>query len=729
MSVLVIPIDASQISETDRSQQRVKVAVQSGDKVVSQVVAVKDGKAEARLDVDPKQSLAVAVGPENASDEDIFHLQTLTANISATQWGTQKTLEMPAFRLTPTWWRFWLFWCREFDIEGRVICADGSPVPGAEVKAFDVNFFWWWSSINQVGPTAVTDASGHFSIKFRWCCGWLPWWWWRLRAWRLEPLLVEKINPVLNLNPQLKFRTPQPTPTLDLFAAQPHLSTPSLATVASPTLPLPPPRISSLATQLPIKPIQAPLASSALDPSTIPQLRDQLTAHLPHVPELERLRIWPWWPWTPWLDCSPDIIFRVTQNCGGVQNKLIVNENIFQTRWDIPTNLTVTLVANQEACCIQRPGTQPPGDCVVFTDVCGISVNNIGGNAAAPAAPVGYASPGNRDRPFSEAITIDALFGSSSQADFYEIESKPEGAPPAAWAPVPAPALLDISRTYFDGTQPFPNQWFGAGFPVQTFGTHHVYESRHHYEVRTSPPNNWGSPFGRAWVSNPDLIAYIQTANHFNDGAYDFRVVGYKALPNNTPDFATRKVMDGCGNAPQNNNLVLRFDNRIATPPPPDNVHWATTEPDCGITAVRLGGTLVEPCGAQQLKAGTPVEIDFFTTDPDGHLDHYEIYLKYDLGSIKNLLSTADVGSHSLSVISGGPEGPDYSNAVAAPQNSPRPTWKGGSLRLHIDDASKVFPKTCCYLIELTVYKRNIVSCYGGLAYYNQMHYSFTITV
>jgi hypothetical protein len=33
-----------------------------------------------------------------------------------------------------------------------------------------------------------------------------------------------------------------------------------------------------------------------------------------------------------WLDCTPDIIFRVTQNCGGGQNKVIVNENIFQAR-------------------------------------------------------------------------------------------------------------------------------------------------------------------------------------------------------------------------------------------------------------------------------------------------------------------------------------------------------------------------------------------------------------
>jgi hypothetical protein len=49
-------------------------------------------------------------------------------------------------------------------------------------------------------------------------------------------------------------------------------------------------------------------------------------------------------------------------------------------------------------------------------------------------------------------------------------------------------------------------------------------------------------------------------------------------------------------------------------------------------------------------------------------------------------------------------------------------------MHLHVADASKVFPKTCCYLVQLTVWKRNIVSC-GSPLYYNQMHYSFTVIV
>src|SRR6185369_16915931 len=118
-------------------------------------------------------------------------------------------------------------------------------------------------------------------------------------------------------------------------------------------------------------PLQSPIkAITKIDPASIPTLRDRLVSVLPPVPELERLRIWPWFPWTPWLDCSPDIIFRVTQNCGGGQDKLIVNENFFQARWDIPTNLNVTLVANDQACCLPHHDPDPTGPCALITGVC-----------------------------------------------------------------------------------------------------------------------------------------------------------------------------------------------------------------------------------------------------------------------------------------------------------------------------------------------------------------------
>lgn len=290
--------------------------------------------------------------------------------------------------VTPNWWGQWLRWCRDFVITGRVVCADGSPVPGAEVRAYDVDFFWWWASWLPVAPAAVTDANGHFSITFRWCCGWLPIWWWRLRQWRLDQDLLDKIRPVLALNPNLHFPEPDPAPNLAAFASiaafnpQPDPPRPGLRlTIPSRLTTIPVPGI--------VRPLPLPLPPRAIDPSAIPALRDRLVSVLPKVPELERLHIWPWWPWTPWFDCSPDIIFRVTQNCGANDVKTIVDENIFDTRWDVPTTLDVTLVANQNACCLPHGNPDPDGDCALLTGVCGdpgIPITSIGGNSGAPAS-------------------------------------------------------------------------------------------------------------------------------------------------------------------------------------------------------------------------------------------------------------------------------------------------------------------------------------------------------
>ena len=723
MSKLVIPLDVSQVTDKDREQQKVKVAAKIGDKIVSQVVSVKSGKAEVTLDVDGSKPLSLAVGPDNVSDQEIFNFQTLTTNVNPAQWANKATLKLPPFIVTRPWWDIWLRWCRTFVIHGRIICPDGSPVPGAQVSAFDVDFFWWWFSSSQVGPTVVTDANGHFTITFRWCCGWWPWWWWQLRRWSLEPLLIDKIRPVLKLRPDLKFREPSPDVSFD-FAA--------LTTLPSgPVRPQPGLSIPSIPIPQPIRDI------SKVDPSTIPSLRDKLVSVLPPVPELERLRIWPWWPWTPWLDCTPDIIFRVTQNCGGGIDKVIVNENLFQARWDIPTALNVTLVANDQACCIPHNDPDPVGPCALITGVCGdpgIISGNIGGNSAHPAGPDGYANPGTRDNPFSEGISIWGQLGTDPQTAYYEIEFKDHSAGPGAWASLPPAALSGFTRGYFDSSpgHVWPNQWFYPGFPLVPLGAKLVYESRHHYE-QTHPvplPSSWGNVAnGRVWFMNVNELAQIQTAGNFLDGAYDFRVRGYRALPAGGPDPADPGVvLAGCGDHAENNLIVLRIDNRIVGPGVAGNVHIDTTEPDCGINFVKLGGNFVQPCGAEHLlphppNPATPLEIDYFCSDPDGHLDSYELKLLWGAGSERSLFT---FGAAPVGVGAGVQPGPDYLQALG--QGAVRPTWRGGHMKIVIPDASQVFPITCWYLLQLTVWKRNIVNC-SNPVYYNRVHHSFTVTV
>src|SRR5258708_17278445 len=150
--------------------------------------------------------------------------------------------------------------------------------------------------------------------------------------------------------------------------------------LASPTLPLPPPRERAIA--------------KTVEPTALSGLRTKLASVLPPATaEIERLRIWPWFEWEPWWDCAPDIVFKVTQNCAGVES-VIVAESIFDAREDIPTTLDVTLSANDKACCVRIP---PPheGVCALLSGVCSETnpadlITNIGGNYGAPANPAGY---------------------------------------------------------------------------------------------------------------------------------------------------------------------------------------------------------------------------------------------------------------------------------------------------------------------------------------------------
>ena len=91
MSSLVIPLDMSQIPEEERKQQKVKVAVNDGEKITSTVVKV-GAKDEVKLDVDEKRSLTVAIGADSASDEDLFRLQTINVQVSPRQWQDQSRL-------------------------------------------------------------------------------------------------------------------------------------------------------------------------------------------------------------------------------------------------------------------------------------------------------------------------------------------------------------------------------------------------------------------------------------------------------------------------------------------------------------------------------------------------------------------------------------------------------------------------------------------------------------
>lgn len=697
---LEIPLDASGI-EGFKPEQPVKVLVRNAKGVQSQNVGLNEkgqGSATFTFPEEPG-TVHIVVGPATASDEELEGLQTLTLDISARQVGDKPALKLPPILIPPYFWWWWLIWCRQFVIRGRVICPDGSPVPGAKVCAFDVDWWFIWVSTQQVG-CAFTDANGAFEIRFRWCCGWWPWWWWRFRVWEINASLVDRVSAVLKRVPDVRLAAPAGNqPTLAVFDQ-------ILAQGGVPT--------------------------TAIAPKNLNQLeavRGQLLEKLPAAADLAAFRIWPWWPWFPWWDCTPDIIFKVTQDCV-VPGAVIVNETIFNTRWDIPNPLNVTLVANQNACC-RTTCPEPPcvdGECLVITQVCGEPIDDIGGNIGAPVAPVGYLHPGavapgvpayNGDRPFAGTIPVVKNFGAMLNVDYYEIEQF-DG---VNWVPLPPGAAVNFQRQYMHMVAPFfPTT--NVPFDFVTISGHSVVESKEHWEAN-SGLGIWG--FNYVWILNEYLVVPLDTTQ-FTDGPHSFRVVGWQIQAGN---LVNRRVMPLCGTN-QDNGLVLFFDNRVITSfghPILHNcggLHVCTLEPDTSVDQVLINGQPVAPCGTVDAAAGD-LQVDFSVTDPDGHLAEYTIVVEYGLNQSVNLLSLA--GASVTPIVPGTPTGWLLAQGVATygaalSQGAVAPHWYGGSFRLTVP-ASQAFPQPCCYQLRLEAHKRNIVGGGSGIQFICDPNYPF----
>jgi hypothetical protein len=473
------------------------------------------------------------------------------------------------------------------------------------------------------------------------------------------------------------------------------------------------------------------VTSQELNPGTLPALREKLLKLLPTAPEFERFCLWPWCPWQPWLDCDPNIIFKVTQSCGGL-SKVILDENVWQARVDIPTNLSVTLTANSDACTIPPPPGQPDGACFLFTAACSVPASDIGLTGSGPLA--GLADPGSEDRPFTDQVSIFGQFGYTAAdldyADYYAVQYRPAGTP--AWLPVPTSALQPFTRIYFDATQPFPNQWFYPQFNVQPFPLSgmpgqfvNVYQSRQYYEL-SNPPENWNNVLtGRSWTYNTDLTAVIDTAGFFVDGPYEFQIVAYTLQPDGS--LVSNGALPGCGlpdshGVNNNNDFTLFFANPVP----------GETNPDAAIASISFNGVSLPPCGIQNLTQGAPFSfaVQFTASDAEGYLDSYQLSLQWGANAPVNLLScgcalppTPTCGLSTA--VSGVEVGPCYADAIS--QGAVRPNWSGGAMTLTIPDATALFPASCAYDLILNVYKRNIVDCDTDEFYWETKYYSFTV--
>jgi hypothetical protein len=761
--VLEVPLDASGIKDFKPDRPVKVVAYNRSGAVASSATAELDakGKGHATLTFGKHPgSVRVGVGPHNASEEDLKHLQTLSVDVSASQWKDKNSLHLSPIPISPYYWWWWWRWCQNFTVTGRVLCADGSPVVGATVCAIDVDYWWWWTSQEQVA-CATTDINGVFSMTFTRCCGWWPWWWWETREWLLDPILVDTITASVKQNLGLgRLPAATATPSLGVFQSLLASSTKSVRADLSPNL--------ARATQASL--------GTAIDPASLDNLRNQL---LPVLPKEFPFPIWPWYPWDPWWNCNANLIFTATQVCGG-QTNTIVAETVSDTRWDIPTSLNVTLTANSEACCAYSCGDNcPQGNCLVPTDVCEINVGSIGGNVGAGgtyAAPsctapqVGLYTPGVQDRPFAGVVDIYGTFGEeillSNLVDYYEFQyawlPATGGTPPADsdYAPLPFAAVDPITRQVLIVLPGPIFKWVPVSFLVNKYsdGTtyHYVIETIAHYEA------NHGT---QTWDQTRDLLLVLNSLNSgLSNGIYYLRLMGF-SRPGNTgnlvpattgsaPSLGVPPVCDPITTDPPVNNWwAVNIDNQAAGDTDPSGqlcgLHLCTDQPIADILQVAIVSgsttTVISGCDNVCINPGDQLLIDFAAYDPDGFLDSYSLELLYGFDQSVNLLcgpcpsvctptpcfTTWTLGPSPIapSWAPGSTQvGPAYANALTQAPTSP--VWAGGSYRLTVN-ASSAFPQTCAYLLQLYVYKRPIVTCapVGIDEQYNLSFESFTIQV
>ena len=681
--VLKVPLDSRELTGLTRSD-KVKVVGRTADGRTDSSIIVVGGKDAATAQLTfPGQPgrVKVALGPADADDNQILDADTLGINVPARMWEDLKQLTVAPIKIGPFHWGWWKRWCRTIRIKGRLVCPDGRGVPGATICVDDIDRWFIWTSRDEVACT-TTEPDGSFSMSFTWCCGLYPWWWWfRVRPWQLDDELAGQVSRVLEFSPEIQLAAPTTQPSLSTFRPLLERTDFGLAAVSSQAL-------------------------SDLDPGVLDKVRDQLVATLPASAELEKLAIWPWAPWSPWRDCQPDLVFRATQDCGRGP-VTVLYEGVSQTRWDVPDELEVTLVANGEACCLPKP---PEEDCLILDAVCGSGMHHVAGNAGAPAGTPadveGYLVTGldgvdqSLDIPFGGIVPIYSNPSDLDGIDYYGFEHSTDGG--ATWLPLPSGAATAFARYW----QLFPGPIVGSeSFAPIPVGAYEVFETRRHFEDTNY--GDWSPGGSRYWMStNYDLLLNLDSTR-LADGRHHFRVVQFtKTGPE---EFKGPDKVLGCDHETQAA-CVLVIDNRVITPIGHDvshncglGVHLCTTEPDTAILRVMVNGVEVGPCDTVGREPDSQTDIEFMVTDPDGHLDWFTLTAHYGVSLPVDLLAGG-----TLTCISGGPDASTYAAALAG--GAVRPVWGGGTYRLTLPTA-RAFPEKCCYLIRLEASKRTLESC------------------
>lgn len=603
----------------------------------------------------------------------------------------------------------WLICCRTYTINGRIVCRHwhfdaprhrwtfcDEPVPGAVVEAYDVDRFWWWYWRDQI-TGATTDTNGNFHMQFRWCClRWLPW----LREHpAVDPDIAARIQQLLaTVQPPLPPLPPGPVPDPAIFQ-----------------------RLLGGAASLPGSVLSAATQGAVSLASTQPAVAGlsaaSLRAALPPSPELAALRIWPWWDWS---DCAPDVMFRATQRCGD-RLSVIVSETNAQTRWDIPTTLNVTLIANDLACCIPTCRDPECPECLKLTWVGCTPIDEISADAGPPdlrgfAHTTAAASDPLKDNPFYGTLQIQG--GVGWDVDYFKVQYSRDGGP---WTDLPPPAFAGFTRSYWDGTAFVPV----AFTPGLKNGQLVIITRRHFEDTHPTIPRFGGQVL---WSDYATLFQFDSTQPGLTpDALYQLQFDAFAADASDNLIAASERILPTCGEASAER-VYVRIDNQGLTHPGPaplapckiehacgSLIHKCTIEPDCYIREIwknegQPNQACVSACDITRLESSDTLTIHFSVTCPptvqDGHLGGY--WLRAEYGANQAFYLTAPLyvdaagGVGTLAPDSTPEVGPSYSQALA--QGAPRALWYGGDFKVTLRGSD--FPACCAYLLRLWAWKR-----------------------
>jgi hypothetical protein len=651
----------------------------------------------------------VIVGP-NVEDATLLAVGTVVSEVDLApaspegkQAAAQSELRLARFAVPAAVYARWLILCRKYTIHGRVVCRRwrfdpehhrwtfcDAPVPGAVVQAFDVDRFLWLYWRTGIA-SAVTDINGNFTITFRWCClDFFPWY-------RASPMVDPQLyGKILELFTRAGIKLPKSPPDPDPLFLQ------------------------ELATNLALAADQRqPLAAGP----DVPLSAESFRALLPPSAELAAARLWPWFDWR---DCTPDVVFEVTQVCGG-EKRVIHSETNAETRWDIPANLNVTLFANDRACCLPVCRGPECPECIKLQWV-GCTPTALIGDSVGPPDLRGYANVATGyDRPFFGALGIRG--GVGWDVDYFKVQLSKDGGP---WTDMPTPVFGGYSRSYWDGSTNVPVSFSPAVKNGQTvIVTRRQYETTHPAIPRFGGFVNWND-YDTLFVFDT-YDGALHTAR-IPDGLYQLRFVGYNADAADNLVLSSERILPACGQQ-KAETVFIRLDNQssaahVVPGIPCTPIHQCIAEPDVYIRKICINegkpnAHCITACEIVRLAATDTLTIHFTasvpTTVQDGHLGGYWMRAEYGLSNVFY------IGTGVHGTFDPDPTfevGPDYSAALT--QGAPRPQWYGGDFKVTLTGAD--FPECCAYLLHLRAWKRTTNGCTDPQwVHANEFEFAFTV--